>query len=65
MPQDSQSQDKSIKKSDIPLGTSLSKELGINYGDMNLPETSGENFIWGQSIWGIARIGNNRPNVQN
>jgi hypothetical protein len=53
---------KNIQTKDIPAGSSLAKELNVSYGDIDFVETTGENFIWAQSIHGIGRIGENKNN---
>jgi hypothetical protein len=67
MPQNNPNVDgtsKNLTVQDIPAGSSLAKELSVSYGDIDFVEASGEQFFWGQSIWGIARFGNNRGNVE-
>lgn len=47
-----------LTKDDIPAGAPLARQLAFNFGDLGLIEETGENFVWGVSIWGRARIGN-------
>lgn len=47
-----------LTKDDIPAGAPLARQLAFNFGDIGLIDETGENFVWGVSIWGRARIGN-------
>jgi hypothetical protein len=51
--------DKTVRLKDLPPGTSLAKQLALNYGDINLQEAS-DVFAFGISIWGKSRIGGNK-----
>jgi hypothetical protein len=50
---------KTVKLKDLPPGTSLAKQLALNYGDLDLQESS-EIFKFGLSIWGKSHIGGNK-----
>ena len=46
-----------ITYDDIPVGSNLAKEFNQNFGDLDIIETTQNSFVFGNSIWGTARIG--------
>ena len=47
-----------VKLKDLPPGTSLAKQLALNYGNINLQEPVAV-FQWAISVWGKTQIGGN------
>lgn len=45
-----------VLKEEVVAGSTLARQLALNFGNLDFTEADSQNFVWGVSIWGHSRI---------